>query len=188
MKASRSPFAGKPVKPVKAGAAAAPQRQPLNPVIPTADEAAVLDQMDDVQQIDKSPRPRSQAGDRIPFGSVRSRYPELPAREGFHRRWFNDVLDRLSRAQMAGYSHVVDDQGRNYQIPAGFYNGQAISQFAMELPEEFRNEDVEALQDRLDARDQLIYRGALNEKPDDKRYVPTATPIKVDVRTGSGRG
>lgn len=179
-KPSKSPFAGKAPVPVKAAVA----REPLNPVVLSPQEEAVLNAKADQILAESPDRPRASDGTRIPFGTTASRFPELPPRPGFHRRWINDVRDRLAMAQRAGYSFVTKSDGTNYSVPGGFYGGQAMSIYAMETPMEFREEDIDALQDRLDAVDQLIYAGKHKVGQDDKFYVPSSTPMNVRVSTG----
>jgi hypothetical protein len=195
-KPSNSPFAGKKPAPVKASAAvpppppsaAAAQRQPLNPVVLSEQEQQVIDEQANAMLAATQDRPVSRDGARIPFGMTTSRFPELPPRDGYHRRWINDVRDRIALALRAGYTHVLKDDGTNHSVPGGFYGGQAMSIYAMEMPMEFREQDIDALQDRLDAVDQLIYRGKYKAERDDKFYVPDSTPMNVRVQTGSGRG
>ena len=52
----------------------------------------------------------------------------------------------------------------------------------MEIPKEFYDEDFAQKQAMVDATDEAIYRGTLNEEAGDKRYVPK-DGISVGVST-----
>jgi hypothetical protein len=99
------------------------------------------------------------------------------------------VPGRIERARAAGYDHVVDDKGRPVTLIVGTQEkGGALNGFLMEIPDEFYNEDFAVKQGALDEVDKAIYRGALNEEPGDKRYVPKNAPIKFGVERGTGKG
>lgn len=202
MSKSKSPFAdSKPVRPSEA-------TPPVNRVpfgrkedaaepppteIPSAVELATEImpepmagiEEEDVIDIDPS-APKTSRAERIPFGG---RKPRLAAAErpGYYRRWFNDLEDRLAQALAAGYAHVKDDRGRNVQRPGGTAAGQKFDTFLMELPMEWRNDDLEARTRKADELDQNLLQGAYNTEPDDGRYVPS-TGIKVGVTHGTGKG
>lgn len=186
------PLKAEPMPKETAAVAATPSRVPMvevqaveepEPLNPAA-RAAMAQAEAFPEGTEQKPRA---AGARIPFGMIRSRFPELPPRPGFHRRWCNDTDQRLQRYIMAGYAHVLDDKGEPWSIPGGTTkDGKTFRIYALEQPLEYYEEDFEAKQDRLDATDRNIYGGVHNLQPGDNRYVPAANPIKFGVQTGPG--
>lgn len=115
----------------------------------------------------------------------------VPQRTGWVRRWVNDNPGRLNRFLQKGWNFVKNPEtGENWELVV---DKQITSMggrrgYVMEIPLQFYGEDQEAKQESLDALDAAIYGGTHNEEPDDKRYVPRATPISVKHVTGPGRG
>jgi len=120
------------------------------------------------------PRPN-----RKPFGTMEQTMA-YAKRVGFHRHWFNDVKDRISRAQEAGYEHVKNSEGKNVQMVVGTAEGGGPMQgFLMEIPEEWYKEDMAAQQKIVDDREATIKRGEFERQAGDNRYVPTMG-IKIE--------
>lgn len=71
---------------------------------------------------------------------------KVPERDGFHRRWFNDMPGRLAEAGELAYDHVTDpaiksdSQDSNVRRLVGTQaNGQPLYAYLMETPlEEYR--------------------------------------------------
>lgn len=80
-------------------------------------------------------------------------------REGFVRRYFNDVDDRIERAKAAGYTPVLveSDASDPNMGPSQMGTvsaksvGGGVRAVLMEIPEEFYQEDQAAKQARVDA-------------------------------------
>jgi hypothetical protein len=111
---------------------------------------------------------------RKPFGSLEQKLA-YPSREGYHRHWFNDVRDRITRAQEAGYEHVKDGDGKNVARVVGTHpdNPGPLTAYLMEIPEEWWAEDMRAQQKVVDEKEDAMRRGELDSKPGDNRYVPS---------------
>jgi hypothetical protein len=110
---------------------------------------------------------------RKPFGTMEQTMA-YPKREGFHRHWFNDVKDRISRAQEAGYEHVKGKDDKNTSMVVGVAEGGGpLHAFLMEIPQEWYNEDMAAQQKIVDDREAVIKRGEADRQEGDGRYVPS---------------
>ena len=80
-------------------------------------------------------------------------------REGYVRRYFNDVGDRLARAEAAGYTRVQSNADTSdpsmgpSQLGSGTTKsvGGGINAVLMEIPREFYDEDQAAKQRVVDA-------------------------------------
>lgn len=115
----------------------------------------------------------------------------VPQRVGWARRWVNDNPGRLQKFLKKGWDFVKSPEtGENWVLVVNknISSAGGLRGYVMEIPLQFYAEDQEAKQESLDALDAAIYGGTHNEEPDDKRYVPRSTPIKVETRIGSGRG
>jgi hypothetical protein len=115
----------------------------------------------------------------------------VPQRVGWARRWVNDTPGRLQKFLKKGWDFVKSPEtGENWLLVVNknISSAGGLRGYVMEIPLQFYAEDQEAKQESLDALDAAIYGGTHNEEPDDKRYVPRSTPIKVETRIGSGRG
>ena len=122
------------------------------------------------------------ARNRKPFGTLEQTMA-YESRPGFHRHWFNDVKDRISRAQEAGYEHVKDNAGKNVQMVVGTAEGGgAMHAFLMEIPQDWYDEDMRAQQKLVDEREAQIKRGRSDRQAGDGRYVPAQG---IRVFTGS---
>lgn len=113
------------------------------------------------------PRPN-----RKPFGALEQKLA-YPAREGFHRHWFNDSPGRVARALEAGYEHVKGNDGKNVsRIVGTAEGGGALSAYLMEIPEEWYKADMAEQQRQVDEKENTMRRGALEAQEGDGRYVP----------------
>lgn len=113
----------------------------------------------------------------------------LPERPGYHRHWFNDVAGRIDEATAAGWSHVInprDGKPLNRVVGTGRDNN-ALRAFAMELPEIFWKEEMDARHADAKARVDAIKKNPFPVKPGESKasdqgkfYSPTdAAPLQV---------
>lgn len=90
---------------------------------------------------------------RKPFGTMSLKL-SLPKRVGYHRHWFNDVAGRIDEAEQNGWKKVLKDGVPiKRAVGTGRDNG-ALYAYAMEIPTEFWQEDMDArhriAQERMD--------------------------------------
>lgn len=122
---------------------------------------------------------------RKPFGSTVQKL-SAPKREGYHRHWFNDELDRIETAVAAGYKHVNDERtGAPMKKVVGTSKlGGAQIAFLMEIPLAWYLEDMKREQRKADEIDEQIRGGAIAKKEGDERYVPNdGKAIKVEAQS-----
>lgn len=84
-------------------------------------------------------------GLRTPFGS-QSLKLAMPTRPGYHRHWFNDVAGRIDEATTSGWANVKDlktGQPLKRTVGSG-RDGGALVAYAMEIPEVFWQETMDA--------------------------------------------
>lgn len=83
---------------------------------------------------------------RAPFGAM-SQKLALPKRPSYHRHWFNDIAGRIDEATQSGWSHILNPREGNKPLKrvvgTGRDNG-ALFAYAMELPEVFWQEEMDA--------------------------------------------
>lgn len=117
---------------------------------------------------------------RRPFGSQTQKLA-YEQRAGYHRHWFNDDPGRIHTALEAGYTHVVNKEGKNVQRVVGVNPaGGALMGFLMEIPEEWFQEDMARGQELVAKMDQAIKSGAVAGQPgQDGRYIPESRGIKI---------
>jgi hypothetical protein len=111
----------------------------------------------------------------------------VPARVGWVRRWVNDTPGRINKFKNKGWEFVKNPEtGENWMLTVNtaISDQGGIKGYVMEIPLQFYQEDQNAKQESLDALDASIYGGTLNAEPDDNRYVPKSSPIKVETRDG----
>lgn len=119
---------------------------------------------------------------RVPLGVPRAKL-DVPKIPGYHTHWLNDEPGRLEAATAGGYEFVHEkelqgeagntDLGEKVsRIVGRNEDGSPLRAFLMKLKEEWYREDQRAKQKPVDEVDMAIRQGTLNEKPDDKRYVP----------------
>lgn len=115
----------------------------------------------------------------------------IPHRVGWVRRWFNDTPGRIAMKQSQGWNLCKNPEtGENWMmvVENSMTDRGGLKGYVMEIPLQFYREDQDAKQKSLDEVDAKIYGGTYDAEPDDKRYVPTSTPIRVETRTGPGSG
>lgn len=115
----------------------------------------------------------------------------LPLRRGYHRHWFNDVAGRIDDAKANGWAHVKGTDGQPVArcVGSGRDRG-ALYAFAMELPDVFMQEDMDARHAaataKIDALKAGPFRspsGTAQASDKDKFYSPTeAPPVEVNQR------
>jgi hypothetical protein len=113
-----------------------------------AREQAIAEQLggggpvDEFVSTDTLPRQARQPFERKPFGGPEQKL-SYPARQGYHRHWFNDEPGRIMRARDAGYNKVEDEDGRPVSMVVGIgRGGQPLVAFLMELPQHLFEEDM----------------------------------------------
>ncbi len=110
--------------------------------------------------------------ERKPFGSQMQKLAR-PEREGYYRRWINDIPGRIQRALDAGFTHVNDETGKPDKTVVGVQEGgQSLYAFFMETPQEWHDEDMAEEQRKVDEMERSIKEGRVNIKPGDNRYIP----------------
>jgi hypothetical protein len=109
---------------------------------------------------------------RKPFGAMQqSLAHSIP--DGFHGHWFNDVKDRIAKAQEAGYEHIKDRDGKNVVKVVGTAEGGGpLHGYLMMIPEEWWKEDQALYQQEVNDREAAMKRGELEKKQGDGRYIP----------------
>lgn len=118
---------------------------------------------------------------RKPFGNMAQKL-NAPQRKGYHRHWFNDVLDRIEQAKAAGYAHVIEEGSRKpmKRVVGTAKGGGALTAYLMEIPIEWFEEDMRNGQKAVDEIDEAIRGGDVARKPDDERYTPNRG-IKIEA-------
>ncbi len=111
--------------------------------------------------------------ERKPFGSSLQKLAYAP-REGYYRRWFNDIPGRVQKAKDAGFEHVNDPlTGKPESRVVGVQEGgAALYAYLMETPQEWHDEDMADEQKKVDDMERSIKEGRVNIKPGDNRYIP----------------
>lgn len=135
---------------------------------------------------------KKQRETRVPLGVPRAKLgaPEIP---GFHLHWLNDEPGRIPAAIDGGYEHVHEkelkgeansaDLGEKVsRIVGRNEDGSPLKAYLMKIKLEWYQEDQKAKRKELDGIDKAIRQGKLNEKPDDRRYIPREG-ISVDSKT-----
>jgi hypothetical protein len=109
---------------------------------------------------------------RKPFGSQDQKLA-YPTRENYHRHWFNELPGRIDSALEAGYTHVLDKEGRKVVRIVGVANsGDGLPSYLMEIPQEWYDDDMARQQAEIDKTEEAMRRGKLEEKPGENRYIP----------------
>lgn len=130
-------------------------------------------------------------GLRSPFGAMTQKLA-IPPRVSYHRHWFNDVAGRIDEARTSGWSHVNDQKtGQPMKRTVGSgRDGGALIAYAMELPEVFWLEEMDARHKVAQAMVDSIKKNPFQAKPGQaqasdkgKFYDPTegsgAGPLQV---------
>ena len=135
----------------------------------------VLGNQEDPRQERPTERQAPRRKERIPFG-VPTKHFNAPQNDGYVYRVFNDNWrkepGRIQRALDAGYEYVKDDQSGT--VVGTNEDGSAINGVLMRIPKEFYEEDQKLKQKEIDKVDAEINRGKFQEKPGDKRYIPSS--------------
>lgn len=129
---------------------------------------------------------------RKPFDGAMSQKLALPKRNGYHRHWFNDVAGRIDEAVASGWAHVINPRdGKPLKRVVGSgRDGKALEAYAMELPEVFWQEEMDARHKVASDRIEGIKKNPFQAKPGQaqasdkgKFYDPTegsgAGPLQV---------
>ncbi len=126
--------------------------------------------------------------ERVPMGGNRLRLT-LPKREGYHRRWMNDVLDRLARAKAGGYTHILKtgvkvgtgpesghtDLGNVVSMVVGTHDdGRPMRAYAMEIRQDWYDADQYKKRAGLRQVEADMQRGEFETQDGDpsNRYIP----------------
>lgn len=117
---------------------------------------------------------------RRPFGSQVQKLA-YEARTGYHRHWFNDSPGRIEQAKEAGYTPVMDKEGKQVVRVVGTNPaGGALLGYLMEIPQEWYDEDMAQGQRQVDERDLAIKTGSVAGKVgEDGLYIPESRGIKI---------
>lgn len=152
-------------------------RPPLNRDM--ANQPAGNAAVDQIAAMDNTTAPRPAA--RRPFSSVEYKL-SYEARTGFRRHWFNEVGDRIHRAQEAGYDHVKGRDGQPVVRTVGVAEGGGpLRAYLMEIPEEWYKEDMAREQVLINEKESSIKRGALTGNEVEKGYIPAQG---ISIRQG----
>lgn len=130
---------------------------------------------------------------RVPLGVSRPKLA-VPQREGYVRRWVNDVEGRLQGAEQGGYQFVenqsmqigapdVDNVNRDLgaRMSRVVDKTTGMKAYLMEIKKEFHEEDQMIKMKEIDEVDAAIKNGSLNN--DDSRYIPEkGKGIKIERR------
>ncbi len=119
---------------------------------------------------------------RVPLGVSRPKLA-VPQRQGYVRRWVNDVEGRLQGAEAGGYQFVensalqagtqdVDNVNRDLgaRMSRVVDKSTGMKAYLMEIKQEFHEEDQKLKMREVDEIDSAIKRGALGD--DESRYIP----------------
>lgn len=122
--------------------------------------------------------------EKMPFGSF-DRKLDLPPIEGYKQHWFVAKPGRIERALGAGWTYVLDDEGKPRSQVAG---SDGIRQYAMKIPMQFWLEDVarsdKKAQDALNAvKKKSVGQNPMGASPADaeKFYTPDGRQDAVSL-------
>lgn len=119
---------------------------------------------------------------RIPLGTARTKLA-LPNHPGFHRHWFNDQGGRIHDALAAGYTHVeerLDGRGIKVKRRVGVNeDGTPLMAYAMEIRQEFHDEDQAAKQAGINQTEAAITNPTA---PEERAYRPNEG-ASIEVET-----
>lgn len=128
--------------------------------------------------------PDAGARKRVPFG-LQAPSMTRADRPGFFRHWFNDSRDRIEKAQLGGYTHVMNAKGEPISAISGRdETGRGQKSYLMEIPIEWYREDLAAQDAALEDRLAEIRHGRSGPGASDNRYVPKQG---ITYRSGTGR-
>lgn len=123
---------------------------------------------------------RPQRKERIPFGVPRSKLTVNVEVQGKHLHWINDSAGRVFEAQQGGYEFVTpqeigssDKETQVRRLVGRNEDGSALYAYLMKIDQEWYEEDQAFIQSQLDSLDDAMRQGRFEEKPGDRRYVPS---------------
>ncbi len=130
----------------------------------TARETPVLD---DPRAERPTTREATGRATRVPLGSAQTKLG-LPPHPGYHRHWFNDSGGRIHDALRAGYTHIEERlDGRDMKLSRRVgvnEDGTPLMAYAMEIRQEFYEEDQAAKQAGIDETEASITRDVAPEE------------------------
>lgn len=123
---------------------------------------------------------RQRPSGRKPFGT-REQKLAYPNREGYHRHWFNDEPGRIMRAQEAGYTQVMGEDGKPVCTPVGVarIGGGVLIGYLMEIPIEWYREDMAAQEAEQRKLMDQIRDGQVPGAQTEGQYVPKDRGISI---------
>jgi len=90
----------------------------------------------------------------------------LPNRPGYKRYWFNDAPGQVQSALDNGWAHVLDKERKPLSRVVGSgRDGGALKAYAMEIPQEFWDEDQERVHKAAKARIDAIKAKPIQAQP-----------------------
>lgn len=90
----------------------------------------------------------------------------LPNRPGYKRYWFNDAPGQVQGALDNGWAHVLDkDRKPLSRVVGSGRDGGALRAYAMEIPQEFWDEDQERVHQAAKARIDAIKAKPIRAEP-----------------------
>ena len=122
-------------------------------------------------------------------GQGQSQKLALPKRSGYHTHWFNDEGGRIDDALSNGWAHRLDREKRPLRRAVGTGRDKGVLYaFAMDLPEVFWLEDLEARHkvaaarmDALKAQPFMARKGQAQASDRGKFYDPTETGAPLTI-------
>src|SRR5262249_28663036 len=126
---------------------------------------------------------------RQPFGTLSQKLALAP-RKGYHRHWFNDAAGRIDEALASGWTQIKDPKTGQpiRRVDGTGRDGAPMNAYAMELPEVFWQEDMNAkhaaAQEKVDAIKKSPFQARPGEaKASDKGkfYDPTESNAPLQV-------
>ena len=127
-------------------------------------------------------------GIRPAFGSAMTQKLALPKRAGYHRHWFNDVAGRIDEAVASGWAHIEnprDGKPLRRAVGTGRDNG-ALYAYAMELPEVFWQEEMDARHKQASERIESIKKQPFAAKPGQAQSSDKGKFYDPNEGTGAG--
>lgn len=148
---------------------------------PAPSTSPMADRKPPAPEPEKSPPDRTRVRNNFGMRQNKLAWPAIP---GFHLHWFMDMPGRIDYCKTCGYEHVLNEKGQPVSMTHGVREfGGGLTGYLMKIPQEFYEEDFALKQEGVDAIDEAIYRGRVNEDAGDKRYVPKDS-IKIGVTRG----
>lgn len=132
----------------------------------------MTEQVKTISAKERAEQIRKQRESRGEFDGLNSRYPQLPVREGYITRWFNDKAGRIERMKIKGWEFskragftdskvdLEKEPNKRIRIHAGVKeDGSDLFQYAMDIPEEIYNEDRAVKMASVDKKEKYIFEG-----------------------------